>query len=286
MTDVGVVKTGKRTVREAEVVGVEWLSPSLVRISFTGKALQAIPELDCTDHYIKFFFPPVGAGYTWPFDPVALRETLPADQRPVTRTYTVRAFDRASNILSVDFVVHGDTGLAGPWAARAEPGMRIGFRGPGGKYVPDATADAHLLVGDEAAVPAIAATLEALAPDAVAEVFIEVAGADHEIEMPTTSRTTIHWVHRAEHSHGVGLADAVRKADYPQGTVAAFVHGNAHMVKDLRRYLFIEQGLEKKRASISGYWRTDYNEDAWQASKHEFVAAMEAEEAAAAEQRG
>lgn len=276
----------RKRPHQAEVVGSEWLSPGLVRIFFTGEAMRRIPELTCTDHYIKFFFPPLGANYAWPFDPVELRASLPAEERPVTRTYTVRAFDRVNNVLSVDFVVHGDTGLAGSWAARAEPGMRIGFRGPGGKYVPDATADAHLLVGDEAALPAIAATLEALAPNAVAEVFLEVADADHEIEMPRTNRTTIHWVHRAEHSHGVGLASAVRSAPYPQGTVAAFVHGNAHMVKDLRRYLFIDQGLEKKRASISGYWRTDYNEDAWQASKHEFVAAMEAEEAAAAEQRG
>ncbi len=283
VTDEGAVKADKKMVREAEVVGVEWLSRGLVRVSFTGEALRGIPELDCTDHYIKFFFPPEGAEYSWPFDPGHLRETLPPAQRPVTRTYTVRSFNRETNVMAVDFVVHGDVGLAGPWASNAAVGDRIGFRGPGGKFVPDPSADALLLVGDEAAVPAIAATLEALPEQVVAEVFVEVDDENHRIELPVTGRTTVHWVHRDGHSHGVGLAEAVRNAPYPEGSVQVFVHGNAHMVKDLRRYLFVERGLDKARASISGYWRTDYNEDAWQASKHEFVAAMEAEEAAAAE---
>lgn len=277
----GEVQSDKRLVREAEVVSVEWLTPGLVRVVFTGEALRGIPSLECTDHYIKFFFPPEGANYSWPFDPAGLRKTLPRDQWPVTRTYTIRSFDRDTNMMVVDFVVHGDAGLAGPWAAGAQAGDRIGFRGPGGKFVPDAAADAHLLVGDDAAIPAIAATLEALPVDAVAEVFVEVDGDEYRIDLPMTSRTTVHWIHRDGHSHGVTLAEAVRNSPHPSGNVQAFVHGNAHMVKDLRRYLFVERGMDRSRVSISGYWRTDYTEDAWQASKKEFVAAMEAEEAAA-----
>lgn len=278
-------KNDKKMVREAEVVEVEWLSPGLVRISFTGEALRDIPELDCTDHYIKFFFPPEGAQYSWPFDPAQLRTALLPAQRPVTRTYTVRSFNRRTNVLAVDFVVHGADGLAGPWAAKAVPGDRIGFRGPGGKFVPDPSADALLLVGDEAAVPAIAATLESLPENVVAQVFVEVNDEHHRVELPVTEGTTVHWVHRDGQSPGVCLAEAVRNAPYPEGAVQAFVHGNAHMVKDVRRYLFVERGLDKAQASISGYWRTEYTEDAWQASKHEFVAAMEAEEAAARDQR-
>ena len=46
-------------------------------------------------------------------------------------------------------------------------------------------------------------------------------------------------------------------------------------------HLFVERGVAKQDASISGYWRTGMTEDGWQSSKHEFVAGMEAEEAAA-----
>ncbi|MDO5735769.1 MAG: siderophore-interacting protein [Propionibacteriaceae bacterium] len=273
--------SNKRTVREAEVLGTEWLTPGLVRVFLTGKDLVSIPPLHCTDHYIKFFFPPAGADYTPPFDPEQMRNELPREEWPVTRTYTIRSFDRESNVMTVDFVVHGDDGLAGSWAARVAPGALINFRGPGGKFVPDSSIDSHLLVGDEAAMPAIAATLEALPDTAVAEVFLEVEDGDHELDLPTTSRTTIHWIHRGGLSHGVTLAEAVRNAPRHEGTVQAFVHGNAHMVKDLRRFLFVECGLEKSQVSISGYWRTDFTEDAWQASKAAFVAAMEEEEAAA-----
>ena len=48
--------------------------------------------------------------------------------------------------------------------------------GPSGAYAPDPAADWHLIAGDEAALPAISAALEALPDNAIGKVFIEVAG--------------------------------------------------------------------------------------------------------------
>src|SRR6478609_9220512 len=171
----------QRVVRSATVLRTETLSPSLVRIVFGGPDLAALPELTYTDHYVKLLFPPAGADYAWPFDTEEIRGSRPAQLWPVTRTYTIRWFDRDTGELAIDFVVHGDAGLAGPWAATVEPGESIGFHGPGGSYAPDPTAVTHLLVGDEAALPAIAAALEVLPDEASAEVFVEVADADHHI---------------------------------------------------------------------------------------------------------
>ena len=67
----------------------------------------------------------------------------------------------------------------------------------------------------------------------------------------------------------------------PARDLHAFVHGNAEMIKDLRRYLFLESGVDRANVSISGYWRTGQTEDDWQAGKRAFNEAMEAEEAAA-----
>lgn len=270
-----------RTLRSMTVADTEWLTPDMVRVHFTGADLAELPELTFTDHYVKLLFPPEGADYSWPFDPEELRETAPREQWPVTRTYTIRSFDRESGRLAIDFVVHGDTGLAGPWAAAAQPGATLGFFGPGGAYAPEADYDTHLLAGDEAAIPAIAAALEQLPAGARAIAFLEVSDADHQQEIPNADRVELVWVHRGTQPYGEPLAQAVRQHGIPEGNVQIFVHGNAQMIKDLRRFLFVENGVDRRQVSISGYWRTGQNEDAWQSGKREFMAGVEAEEAAA-----
>ncbi len=270
-----------RPTRSATVLRKEWLSPGMVRLHLGGDDVRGLAELTFTDHYVKLLFPPAGADYSWPFDLEQVRAERPADEWPVTRTYTIRAFDPATGEMAIDFVVHGDAGLAGPWAATVEPGESIGFHGPGGAYAPDPAAPTHLLVGDEAALPAIAAALDVLPADAAAEVFIEVADAAHRIPLRETSRTRLTWVHRGSQPYGASLAAAVRQEWVPDPEAQVFVHGNAELVKDLRRFLFVDQRHDRTRVSISGYWRTGLNEDGWQSSKRVFTQQMENEEQAA-----
>lgn len=251
----------------------------MVRVVFTGDDLRGLPEIAFTDHYVKLLLPPAGADYSWPFDPERIKETHPSDSWPVTRTYTIRWFDRSANELAIDFVVHGSEGLAGPWAASAKAGDGLSFYGPGGAYAPDSIADSYLFVGDEAALPAIAAALDALAPDAVADVFLEVASAAHQQPLTVGPNTSVTWVYRADSGLGYGepLAAAVLAAPLAEGRIDAFVHGNAEMVKVLRRFLLVENRIPKSQVSISGYWRTGHTEDRWQATKRDFNAAMETE---------
>ncbi|GAA3666420.1 NADPH-dependent ferric siderophore reductase [Yimella lutea] len=272
----------RRVPKSVTVVRTEQVAPQLVRVVVTGDDLAQIGELEFTDHYVKLLFPPAGADYAWPFDPELIREERPREQWPVTRTYTIRWFDPSTRHLALDFVVHGDAGIAGPWAARVQPGDQIGFMGPGGAWAPGPGADVHLLIGDESAQPAIAAAIERLPAGASAKVFVEVRDVDSHIPMPAGEGVEIAWVHREEErlGHGHSLAAAVRRADWPDGEVHAFVHGNADMIKDLRKYLFIERGLPRDQVSISGYWRTGEDENAWQAGKREFVEQLEAEESA------
>ena len=75
------------------------------------------------------------------------------------RSYTVRAWDPERHLLTLDFLVHGDRGVAGPWAARTQPGDTLEIMGPGGAYAPAPEADWHLMVGDDAVLPAIAVSL-------------------------------------------------------------------------------------------------------------------------------
>ncbi|MEU6342558.1 siderophore-interacting protein [Streptomyces sp. NPDC046977] len=268
----------KPQLNRARVQHVERLTPHMVRVVLGGGSLQGFPVGDCSDHYIKLLFPAEGVRYPEPFDIQAIRAEFPREQWPRTRTYTVRHWDAESCELTVDFVLHGDEGLAGPWAARVRPGEEILFLGPGGAYMPDAAADWHLLVGDESALPAIAASLERLPEGARAHVFVEVAGPEEEQKLPTPGDAAITWVHRGTGRVGEALLRAVLALEFPPGDLQAFVHGEAGFVKQLRRLLRVEHGVPRERLSISGYWRTGHDEDGWQASKADWNRRVEEEQ--------
>ncbi|MEU3450605.1 siderophore-interacting protein [Streptomyces thermolilacinus] len=266
---------------EARVVRAERIAPHMVRIVLGGDGLDAFATSGFTDHYVKILFAPEGVTYPEPFDLERIREELPRDQWPAQRTYTVRAWDPVQRELTIDFVVHGDEGLAGPWAARARVGETVRLLGPGGGYAPDPAADWHLLVGDESALPAIAAALEGLPEGAVAHAFIEVDGEDDELKIAAPAGAEVRWLPRRGRPVGQALVEAVRGLDFPAGTVHAFVHGEAGAVRELRRHLRTERGIPLERLSISGYWRLGKSDEAWRAVKREWNAQVEREEQSA-----
>lgn len=232
-----------------EVVTAERITPQLVRIVLGGDGFAAFEDRPETDKYAKLRF-------------------TSADGMPVTRTYTIRRVDHEARTLTIDFVVHGDEGLAGPWAAGARPGDRLSLIGPGGGYAPDPEADWHLLAGDLSAVPAIGAALEALPSDAVGTAVIEIDGPEAEIALPAPAGVTVVWLvdegHDSEH-----LASALRNVPWRQGRVQVFAHGERESMKAIRRVLFDERGLDRAQVSLSGYWARGRTEDRFQAEKRE-----------------
>jgi NADPH-dependent ferric siderophore reductase len=270
-----------RPVRPATagvVTRVEQLTPNLVRVVVSGPGLARLDVGAYTDHYIKVLFPPAGVSYPEPFDQAAIRETMPREAWPVVRTYTIRRWLPEAGEMWIDFVVHGDAGIAGPWATRAKPGDSFHFMGPGGGYAPDPDADWHLLAGDESALPAIGAALDGMSAGARVKAFIEVADPAEEQKLETVADADITWLHRGDRPIGDALVEAVRGFEFPAGRVHAFVHGEATFVKDLRAYLRVDRGLPLTRLSISGYWRRGLNEDGWQSSKREWNQQVEQEQ--------
>jgi NADPH-dependent ferric siderophore reductase len=246
------------------------------RVVLGGEGLAAFATRGSTDHYVKLLFGAEGVAYPEPFDMERIRAEFPPRQWPVTRTYTVRAWDPRLRELTLDFVVHGDEGLAGPWAMRAQPGELVRLLGPGGAYAPDPSADWHLLAGDESALPAIAASLEAMPDGAEVRALIEVPNADEEQKI--ASDVEVVWLHRGDRPVGEALVEAVRTLGFPEGRPHAFVHGEAGLVKELRRLLHVERHIPRDDLSISGYWRLGHNEDAWRAAKRDWNARVEAEQ--------
>jgi len=257
-----------RRAKLAVVRRTEQITPHMIRVVLSCDDFE---DNGKSDHYVKLLFPKPGVQYPNPLDMGVVREQFPSEQWPTMRTYTVRSWDEGAQELAIDFVYHGDEGVAGPWAASAKPGDQLWFNGPGGAYAPDEAAAWHLLVGDESALPAISAAIEVLPAGAHAKAFVEVEDETEEQKLSGPGEVELTWFHRAGATgeRGDGLVAAVEALEFPPGDVQVFVHGEAGFVLRLRRHLFDQRGLSRDRVSLSGYWRLGKNEDGWQAEKAE-----------------
>lgn len=250
------------TPHRATVTAVRWLTAHMVRVTLAGPALARLDVTAHTDRYVKLVLgpPPVEGA------------------RPVVRTYTIRAVRDGE--WDLDLVVHGDVGLGGPWAARVQPGEEVTFLGPGGGYAPDPSAPWHLLVGDDSALPAIAAAAEALPAGARAVAFVEVPGPADEQRIESAADLTTVWVHRGTATLEDVVTGAHAAGDLPDGAPHAFLHGEAGCVRTLRRWARAELGVGTDRLSASGYWRLGHDDEAWRAAKRDWNAAVEQDDAA------
>lgn len=258
---------GSRPQTLLEVVRTEQIGPHLVRVVAGGPGFAAFQNNSYTDRYVKLLFADPASGLEPPYDLERIRAERPQDL-PRVRTYTVRWVDEESGELALDFVLHGDDGVAGPWAGRAQPGDRLVMNGPGGGYAPDAEADWHLLVGDLSALPAIAAALEEMPTNAVGHAVIQVEAPTDVVELTHPTGVEITWV---KDGGDEALLRAVRTLPWREGAVQAFVHGERGSVKLLRRHLTDERGLDRSQLSISAYWAQGRVEDQFQAEKREPV---------------
>ncbi|MFC6234445.1 siderophore-interacting protein [Leucobacter soli] len=249
------------------------LSPRMVRIVAGGPGISAVEDNGRTDAYTKMLFAHPGTDLVPPYDLDALRQELPVELLPSRRTYTIRRFDLANGRIWIDFVVHGDEGVAGPWADGAVPGAPVVLGGIGGGYAPDPEADWHLLAGDDSALPAIASALEAMRPDTRGVALLEVDGDADHLELTAPDGIRIEWLHRDGREAGTTtlLADAVRAVDWQDGRVQVFAHGERGAMKSLRPYLTDERGLDREQLSLSAYWAHGRKEDTFQAEKREQI---------------
>ena len=97
-------------------------SPHTVRITACGSGFDALRMNEFTDKYAKMISWTRAWGSRHPTTWRPGGTGAPPDQQPVTRTYTLRRADVQRQQLAIDFVVHGEEGIAAPWAAHAEPG--------------------------------------------------------------------------------------------------------------------------------------------------------------------
>ncbi|MCD4524323.1 siderophore-interacting protein [Nocardioides sp. cx-173] len=211
-------------LEQVEVVGVERLSPSFVRVELGSPALADFGvDGPLYDQRIKLVFPGLdGLPDVTGLDEVAMQAWFarPAEERGHMRTYTVRDV-RGSGVdtrLVVDIVLHIGDGPVGPgaaWAEEVSVGDRVVMMAPrrgsafgGIEFVPG-TADRLLLAGDETAVPAVASILADLPPDARGAAYLEVPLSADVQSLAHPDGVSVTWLPRDGAARGAALQQAV-----------------------------------------------------------------------------
>ncbi|MFF7737364.1 MULTISPECIES: SIP domain-containing protein [unclassified Streptomyces] len=264
-----------------QVVRTRRLGPSLVRVTFGGPDLHAFHS-DGRDQSLSLFLP--HPGQPEPVVPLELGDSwwqgwreLPDDVRAVMRSYSLRALRRDPDEIDIDFALHGiepgaavQAGPASRWAARAAAGDRVLLLGPAVadnraiRFRPPEDTDLVVVWGDETAVPAASAIVEALPAGTRARVWLEVPHAGDIQDLATEADAEITWLVRDERdTEGSPMAlDALRAARLPAAERPyVWIAGESGCVKELRRHFVRERGLDRRRVTFVGYWRHGVSEE-------------------------
>jgi NADPH-dependent ferric siderophore reductase len=248
------------TMIVADVVRVAQVTPGMIRVTLGGDSLAAF-EPQGFDQWFRLFLPLQGeTNFALPkkIDLLGYVQYLamPKATRPPMRNYTVRAFRADERELDIDFVAHGDEGIASGWAARAEVGDRLALLDQGVMFNPAPDTDWHLLAAEESGLPAVAGILRDLPRDARGHAFIEIPSAADAQETGAPDGFDVHWIVRAAGTRpGTAALEAVQALDFPAGTVSAFVVGEQALATGLRRWLVTERSVPKTHVTFCGFWR-------------------------------
>ncbi len=278
---------------DVEVVKITALSPTFVRVTFSGPDLDRFAD-NGNDQRLKLVLPLADSGlrhFPREGDWYVQWRQLPTQQQNPLRTYTVRAVRQDRREVDIDLVRHGDSGPASAWAGAAVVGDRLVLIGPNARCAESTTAAEwrpsvaarQLLNGaDETAVPAALNILAALPADAQGVAVLEVPTDADFLPVEAPSGFRVMWRARRG-SDGSALEAAVREVvgelvavaaapgedpglstgdvlwDVPaedcSSPLYAWLAGEAGSVARLRRYLVRDLAVDRRAVAFMGYWR-------------------------------
>ena len=243
--------------RRLTVARVEQVAPAMVRVVLSGGELQGFTSLGFDDH-VKLFFPSLQQG-EMPASASGLvgSKSLAENTPLVMRDFTPRRFDPDTGELWIDFFLH-EAGPAASWASRVAVGESLDVGGPKGSAVisPEGI-DAHILIGDETALPAISRRLEELPAGARALVILEVDAGSAWPSLESRAALEVILVTRKE---GPGIAaqeliERLRALAFPAGRCFVWIALESQSARAIRRYLREERNIDKDWIKAAAYWK-------------------------------
>ena len=243
------------------------VSPHLRRVCLTSPELADYP-FSCGGAHIKIMLPrpgqsevvlptPTPKGPRWE-DP---------SQKPVIRTFTIRAFRREALEIDIDFALHGDVGPASRFALHAKPGDRLAISGPGGPDPMLQLADHYYMAGDLTSLPAISAMAEVMPAEARGHIALLVPHQEDVQDLSLPEGVSLRWFVGTPDQTGPLVEHFTALPMAAEGSYFWF-GGEEGLVVPLRRH--VRRALEVDRSQVYAvpYWRSGKDEDAYHQDRH------------------
>ncbi|MDZ7929695.1 MAG: siderophore-interacting protein [Rhodococcus sp. (in: high G+C Gram-positive bacteria)] len=239
-------------------VAATWdLSPRMRRVRMRLSDPERVVLPGSADEAYGLYFPNPGE----PSNPMELRNGIwdfyDIEPAPSSRNYSVRAHDRVTSTIDIDFVNH-HRGVATTWAQNASVGDRIVVSHPRSWYQPEEGSDWQMLVADLAGLPAMARIIEELDPATPAVAIVEVSDVADLEYLPIRDNVTVIPTVGTGNGHGPSaLPDLVAAQPIPSGRGYCWFAAEAVPSRAVRKYFRREHGWPADQFDIIGYWRFD-----------------------------
>lgn len=242
-------------IHHVTVARVEDVTPHMRRVVVSCD--DVTPFIEGGMH-VRILVPPKGRPPVWPGLKDDGRVAWPTGEDEIlVRVYTIRSIDAERREMSLDFLQHPAEGVKTPgadFARDAQPGDRFALVGPGGGDVPEA--DTILMIGDEAALPAIARIAAEVPEGTKIKAIIEVDNPEEEQALFSKGLLEVRWLHRRDYpADATGIiADEARKAiEQTEDGTYVWIACEKEDVRGLRTFLK-KRGHDRKKMYVAWYW--------------------------------
>ncbi|MCE2597012.1 siderophore-interacting protein [Motilimonas cestriensis] len=252
------------------VKSVRDISPHLRRICFTGPALASYP-FQCNGAHIKIMLP----------QPHQLEPILPTmtskgprwesdKDKPILRTFSIRAFREAEQEIEIDFALHGDLGPATRFATHVKIGDVLGISPPGGPEPMLKPARYYYMAGDLTALPAISAMIADMPSTSQGYIALLVPSKTDIDDLAVPTGVTVRWF-VGQPAQSDRLIQSFIEQTLQSEDSYFWFGGEETIVVGLRRHVRRHLDIERTQVYAIPYWRNGQSEDAYHQRRHDVL---------------
>jgi NADPH-dependent ferric siderophore reductase len=190
----------------------------------------------------------------WQRPNVSFRICLGPEFSEATRIYTVRDFDPATHVLTIDVVIHGETSPMMLWVKTLSPGSQFKLIGPRPHFIlPEVGNHKVAIFADETAIPALYSILDNYSGELQGTVWVTARDELVFNELPRLDGLNYEYLPTPA-DHGHVLAQAAVALEKPEDHVV-WAAGERDEMRTIRRHFRQTVGLAKDDVAVFGYWK-------------------------------